>query len=350
MRFIKTFLSGDIFQRDFFQRNSLQRDFFQPNFLQSNKVAGKSTSGKLRVGILGTGKIGVDLLVKVQRSPWMECVIFSGRNLQSSGMSYATELGVSVSDKGINAFFEPRYRCDIVFDATSAANHVEHAQVFDRLGILAIDMTPSQIGECCVPALGMTEVLENRNISMISCGGQASIPIAQVLANSIPDVKKIAVKSIVSPNSVGPGTLANLDEYYHNTAEGLKKYTGVSAFDVELMVDEINPETRMLTSITAFCGLVDPARLELPLMAMLEKIQAYVPGYKLEAGPHLVDGGIRVELSVEGLGDYLPKYAGNLDIINCAAIAVAEHYAQVVLASRQAKSMVRSHRSLQLEY
>jgi len=341
MQFIKALLSGDF----------LQRSFLQSNFLQGNKSESDGVSGRLRVGIIGTGKIGVDLLVKVRRSPWMECVIFSGRNLQSSGMSYAAEMGVPVSDQGINAFFEPRYRCDIVFDATSAANHIEHAQIFDRLGILAIDMTPSQIGECCVPALGMREVLENKNISMISCGGQSSIPVAQVLANAIPGIQKMAVKSIVSPNSIGPGTLANLDEYYHNTKAGLKKYTGVNDFDVELFVDEVNPETRMLTSVTAYCNALDIDALQAPLMAMLQKIQTYVPGYKLEGQPVVIDGGVRVDLSVEGLGDYLPKYAGNLDIINCAAIAVAEHYAQAVLAARQAKKpLIRHHRNLQLEY
>lgn len=341
MQFIKALLGGDFLQRSFSQRNSAP----------SNHRGNESASGRLRVGIIGTGKIGVDLLVKVRRSPWMECVIFSGRNLQSTGMSYAAELGVPVSDQGINAFFEPRYRCDIVFDATSAANHIEHAQVFDKLGILAIDMTPSQIGECCVPALGMNEVLENKNISMISCGGQSSIPVAQVLAKTIPNVQRISVKSIVSPNSIGPGTLANLDEYYHNTKAGLKKYTGINDFEVELLVDEVNPETRMLTSVTAYCDALDVEVLRLPLMTMLQHIQAYVPGYKMESDPVVVDGGVRIDLSVEGLGDYLPRYAGNLDIINCAAIAVAEHYAQTVLSSRQTKqSSVHHHRNLQLEY
>lgn len=331
MQFIKALLNGD--------------------FLRANKGVDESASSRLRVGIIGTGKIGLDLLIKVRRSPLMECVIFSGRNLQSPGMVYAAELGVPVSDQGINAFFEPRYRCDIVFDATSAANHTEHAQIFDRLGILAIDMTPSQIGECCVPALGMNEVLENKNISMISCGGQSAIPVARTLAQTIPGVTKIAVKSVVSPNSIGPGTLANLDEYYYNTKAGLKKYTGVAEFDVELSVDEVNVETRMLTSVTAFCESVDLDALQMPLKVMLEKIQAYVPGYKLEGEPVLVDGGVRVDLSVEGLGDYLPKYAGNLDIINCAAIAVAEHYAQAVLLSHASKKSLISHKhKMQLEY
>jgi acetaldehyde dehydrogenase (acetylating) len=331
MQFIKALLSGE--------------------FSQKENDINENVSKRLRVGILGTGKIGVDLLVKVRRSPWMECVIFSGRNLQSSGMTYAAELGVKVSDQGINAFYSASNRCDIVFDATSAANHVQHAQVFDELGILAIDMTPSQIGECCVPALGMSEVLENKNISMISCGGQSSIPVAQVLAKSIAGVTKIAVKSIVSPNSIGPGTLANLDEYYHNTKAGLRKYTGLSSFDVELLVDEINVETKMLTSVTAYARAVDMAALQVPLFEMLEKIQAYVPGYKFEGVPVSFDGGVRIDLSVEGLGDYLPKYAGNLDIINCAAIAVAEHYAQAFLMTQKTKMAGMEYEpNLQLEY
>lgn len=334
-----------------FIKSLLGSNFLQRGVSLKNKGMNEPVSDRLRVGIIGTGKIGIDLLIKVRRSPWMECVIFSGRNLHSTGMTYAAELGVPVSDQGINAFFEPRYRCDVVFDATSAAHHIEHAQVFDKLGILAIDMTPSQIGECCVPALGMGEVLENKNISMISCGGQSSIPIAKVLAKSIPGVQKIAVKSIVSPNSIGPGTLANLDEYYHNTKAGLRKYTGVQDFEVELLVDEINPETRMLTSVTAYCDTADIDALHLPLAEMLQQIQMYVPGYKMESGPIVVDGGIRVDLSVEGLGDYLPRYAGNLDIINCAAIAVAEYYAQATLTPKQVKTPVmRHHANLQLEY
>lgn len=305
---------------------------------------------KLTVGIIGTGKIGADLLAKVLRSSKLECVLFAGRNLDSAGMSYARDLGVKISDKGINAFLEPDNRCDIVFDATSAAYHKEHAKLFEELGILAIDMTPSQIGECCVPALGMQDALEHRNISMISCGGQCSIPIANVLARSIPGVKKISVESTVSANSVGPGTLANIDEYYHNTKSGLRKYTNISEFDVALHVDKVNLETRMFTSVTAWCEGADLDALQGPLNEMLTRIQRYVPGYRLESAPRVVDGGVRVDLSVEGLGDYLPKYAGNLDIINCAAIAVAEHYATCVLEARKAQKIPDFKKRLQMEY
>ncbi len=306
---------------------------------------------KLAVGIIGTGKIGADLLAKVQRSTYLECVLFAGRNLDSPGMQYAQKLGVKISDKGINAFMDAANRCDIVFDATSAAYHKEHAKLFEELGILAIDMTPSQIGECCVPALGMYEALEHRNISMISCGGQSSIPIAQVLARCIPDVKKISVSSTVSANSIGPGTLANIQEYYHNTKAGLRKYTGVTDFDVALNVDDINLETRMFTSVTAWCDdVVDTQALQGPLNEMLMRIQAYVPGYRLESLPRVIDGGVRVDLSVEGLGDYLPKYAGNLDIINCAAIAVAEHYAACLLEANRKNKVPGFKHQLQVQY
>lgn len=329
MQFIKALLSGD---------------FFKPNVFKNNQ------DDKVRVGIIGTGKIGADLLAKVQRSPFLECVLFAGRNLDSAGMNYAAKLGVKVSDKGINAFLDQSNRCDIVFDATSAAYHKEHAKLFEELGILAIDMTPSQIGECCVPALGMQEAMQHRNISMISCGGQSSIPVAHILAKCIPDVKKISVSSIVSANSIGPGTLANIDEYYRNTKAGLHKYTGVNDFDVELHVDEVNLETRMFTSVTAWCDAADLDTLHGPLNEMLMRIQRYVPGYRLESSPLVIDGGIRIDLSVEGLGDYLPKYAGNLDIINCAAISVAEHYAKCLLDERHTQQAPAIKTGLQMEY
>lgn len=293
-------------------------------------------SPRISVGIIGTGKIGTDLLVKVQRSPVLDCILFSGRNLASEGMQYAAKLGVTVSDKGIDAFTTPSTPCDIVFDATTAEYHQEHAAIFKKLGIFTIDMTPSYIGECCVPALGLSEIKHNHNISMISCGGQSAIPIAAVLANYIPTISAIEVRSIVSARSIGPGTLANIEAYYQNTKAGLFKYTGIANLFVDLQVDNLNLETKMYTTITAKTDFNDIHILKAPLYAILKKVQTYVPGYRLEAEPIIEADGIRIELSVEGAGDYLPKYAGNLDIINCAAIAVAEEFAQSLLHERLA--------------
>ncbi len=287
------------------------------------------SNSKVKVGILGTGKIGTDLLIKVMRSNTLECTLFAGRNIRSPGMQKAASLNIPVSDRGINAFIRGNYECDIVFDATTAASHLEHAQVFKRLGIFAIDMTPSQIGECVVPAIEMESIQAHRNISMISCGGQSSIPIAYMLSLMLPEVKKIKISSTVAADSIGPGTLANIDEYYSNTRSGVTKYTSVRNVDIDLIVDNSNASTEMKTSIYAEGDIYDVDSLFAPLEEMIFRVQKYVPGYKLERRPVREANGVRIDISVQGLGDYLPKHAGNLDIINCAAIAVAEEFAKV---------------------
>lgn len=307
--------------------NSLIKQFGNKN----QRDMKNSSIRKINVGILGTGKIGTDLLVKVLRSPYLECVMFSGRNYDSEGMQFAAKLDVPLSDQGIVAFTQPDLQCDLVFDATSAAYHTEHAMILQGLGILAVDMTPSQIGECCVPAIRLDEVYENDNISMISCGGQSSIPLAHVFSKCLPGIEKIEVSSHVSADSIGPGTLANIDEYYRNTKAGLAKYTGLKDFVVELLVDEINRQTRMFTRITAWVkdeSVVDLNLLSSEINLMVQKVQTYVPGFQMEVMPFLDGQQISLIISVEGAGDYLPKFAGNLDIINCAAIAVAEEFAK----------------------
>ncbi len=317
------YLLGDVdmsflwFDKGFFSREN-----------KNNLKSFGSSPSKLKVGILGTGKIGTDLLVKVLRSSNLECILFSGRNLQSEGMQYAASLGVPVSDKGIYAFINDNYRCDVVFDATSAAYHIEHALILEELGTLAIDMTPSQIGECVVPAIGMDEVHQHTNISMISCGGQASIPIAYVMSTVLPEISNLSVSSTVSSDSIGPGTLANIEEYYKNTRTGLSKYTGVAEISVELLVDDVNVKNKMSTTVIAKTTFNDLDLFKQALNSMLSKVQEYVPGYSLESVSYDETDGLKVVISVEGLGDYLPKYAGNLDIINCAAIAVAEKHAE----------------------
>jgi len=289
---------------------------------------------RLRVGILGTGKIGVDLLIKVRRSNWLECVLFSGRNLQSDGMRYAASLGVPVTDKGIEAFKDPKLKCDLVFDATSASAHKEHAPVLAALGMVAIDMTPSQIGDACVPALGMESLQGRRNISMISCGGQSSIPLAHVLFQQLEQVSEISVCSRVAPDSIGPATLVNIQEYYANTRAGLRKYTGDIPIKVELLVDEKKRDTPMINTIrVATSTSVNRDQLITELEKMVNRVQAYVPGYRLISGPNVGNGFVELVVQVEGAGDYLPRFAGNLDIINCAALAVAEDFARNQLRS-----------------
>ncbi len=194
---------------------------------------------KLRIGILGTGNIGTDLLIKVLRSDLLECVAFVGRNLNSTGMRKALELGVPISDKSINAFISGLFDVDLVFDATSAALHQKHAPpIFKELGILAIDMTPSQVGDLCVPAINLADCRESMNLNMITCGGQSSLPIAHTLKETVPDISYIEVVSAISSSSAGPGTRANLDEYINNTEAALLHFTGCDSAKVIL---NLNP-------------------------------------------------------------------------------------------------------------
>jgi acetaldehyde dehydrogenase len=287
-------------------------------------------SGKLRVGILGTGNIGTDLLIKIQRSPLLECVIFVGRNLNSMGMRKALELGVNISDKSINAFLDSSLNVDLVFDATSAAQHVIHAEFFKEHNILAIDMTPSQVGKLCVPAINADECVGAENLNMITCGGQASLPIAYALKLAAPRISYLEVVSAVASKSAGPGTRANLDEYIKNTEAALIMFTGCSEVKAILNLNPAQPCIDMQTTIFATVDECNLDEVKRTVDLYVKKLQTYVPGYRVVVGPTFESGRLMVTVRVSGLGDYLPSYAGNLDIINCAAIAMAENYAEGV--------------------
>lgn len=285
-------------------------------------------SKKVKVAILGSGNIGTDLLIKILRSEYLECSIFVGRNLSSPGMKKAADLGVRISDKSIEAFKSEPDICDIVFDATSASFHKVHAPVFKELGMLAIDMTPSQVGDICVPAINKNDCLKSGNLNMITCGGQASIPLAYVLKKYIPAIESIEAVSAIASRSAGPGTRANLDEYIANTEKGLRFFSGCDQVKAIINLNPANPCIDMQTSVFAKVDDCDVSVLEKPLKEMELEIQKYVPGYKIVVAPVFENGRIMVMVRVKGLGDYLPSYAGNLDIINCAAIAMAEEFAK----------------------
>lgn len=282
---------------------------------------------KLKIGILGSGNIGTDLLIKALRSEYLNCTIFVGRNLNSPGMQKAMELGVKISDKSIDAFLENPNICDLVFDATSAAYHKKHAKIFKNLDIKVIDMTPSQVGSICVPAINGNECLEKNNINMITCGGQASIPIAYTLKKVFPEIGYMEIVSIISSRSAGPGTRANLDEYIYNTENGAMQLTGCKNIKAIINLNPATPCIDMQTTIYALIGECDINKLTIPLDKMVQQIQSYVPGYRIAIKPVFENGRIIVMVRVKGYGDYLPKFAGNLDIINCAAISMAEKYA-----------------------
>lgn len=282
---------------------------------------------KLKVGIVGTGKVGTDLLVKVLRSPLLECKVFSGRNSKSEGIAIANELGVTTSCDSIQAIIDRSSDLDLVFDATSANDHKVHAPIIERLGLLAIDLTPANVGFACVPSLNLDGIRNKKNINMVTCGGQASVPMAEVLSRCLSGITRIEVHSTLAADSIGPATIANIDNYYHVTKETLRQHTGVDDISVELVSDDSPKQPVMLTTIRAYSDNAPSFRLMRELENRVSQVQKYVPGYALDRRPHYEKGYIELAIRVRGQGDYLPEYAGNLDIINCAAIASAEDIA-----------------------
>lgn len=283
---------------------------------------------KIKVAILGSGNIGTDLLIKALRSPYMECRAFVGRNLSSPGMAKAQSLGVPVSADSISFFEKHPDGCELVFDATSAKDHALHAPILERLGMVVIDMTPARIGPMCVPAVNIQESLNHMNVNMVTCGGQASIPVAYALGQTQKNIDYIEVVSSIASRSAGPATRRNLDEYIQTTEEGLKRFSGAKRTKAILNLNPAQPCINMQTTLFAKVAEPDLERLKPHLEAIVNQIQQYVPGYEILVGPTVENGRIVVMVRVRGLGDYLPAYAGNLDIINCAAIAMAEEYAK----------------------
>jgi acetaldehyde dehydrogenase (acetylating) len=284
---------------------------------------------KLKVAIIGSGNIGTDLLIKVNRSEYLECVLFVGRNLSSPGMAKALALGVRVSDESINAIIKNADGIDLVFDATSAKDAIKHWGIIEKLGKLVIDMTPTKIGALCVPAVNLNEIIGKKNINMITCGGQASIPMAYAIGKSQKNIQYIEVVSSIASRSAGPATRLNLDEYVDTTEQGIKIFANVPNAKAILNLNPAEPCIDMQTTIFAKIDDPDMDLLLTEIEKMLSIIQSYVPGYCLLVPPIYENGRIVIMVKVQGLGDYLPKFAGNLDIINCAAIAVAENFSKV---------------------
>jgi acetaldehyde dehydrogenase len=287
-----------------------------------------SKNSKMKVAILGSGLIGTDLLIKIQRSDYLECSAFIGRNLQSRGMAKAASLGVKISDQSIDAIVKDPGICDLVFDATSASGHAQHAPIFKKLGKIAIDLTPAKIGPMCIPAVNLSECRNSDNVNMVTCGGQASIPLAYVIGQTHKGVQYIETVSTIASRSAGPATRANLDEYIGTTEKGLQQFSGAAKTKAILVLNPALPCINMQTTVFAKLSDPDMPALTAGVKEMVAKIKHYVPGYDLVVPPTYENGRVMMMIRVKGLGDYLPSYAGNLDIINCAAIAAAEEFAK----------------------
>ncbi|MDD3138569.1 MAG: acetaldehyde dehydrogenase (acetylating) [Lachnospiraceae bacterium] len=287
------------------------------------------TPKKVKVGIIGTGNIGTDILLKlIKRSEILECGMFTGRNPDSKGIKIANEMGITTSTDSIKAIENHPECCDIVFDATSAEVHKTNAPILKRLGKFAIDLTPAHVGKMCVPVLNLDECIYEDNVNLITCGGQATTPIAYAISKIHPETKYIEIVATIASKSAGAGTRNNIDEFTQATRDALTEFTGIDNAKAIIVLNPAEPPITMHNTVYALIDNPNIDAIRKSVHEMEMKIRKYVPGYKIIMEPTYENGRITTTLQVVGLGDYLPKYSGNLDIITCAAIEIAEYYAQ----------------------
>ncbi len=283
---------------------------------------------KVKVGIIGTGNIGTDILMKIQRSEILECGIFAGRNPDSSGIRIAKEMGIKTSIDSIHAIEDDPDCCDIVFDATSASVHRINAPILKQLGKFAIDLTPACVGKKCVPVLNMQECMQEDNVNLITCGGQATIPIVYAISRVHPETRYFEIVATIASKSAGAGTRNNIDEFTQATRDALTEFSGIDNTKAIIVLNPAEPPITMHNTIYALIDDPNMEQIRRNVKEMEERIRQYVPGYKIVMEPVYENGRVTTSLQVIGLGDYLPKYSGNLDIITCAAIEIAENYAR----------------------
>ena len=282
----------------------------------------------LNIAILGSGKIVIDLLCKVIKSKYLTCKLVAGRNLKSEGLVFAKKKGFDVSDKGIDSIIKIKDNIDLVFDATSAADHIGHWEILKKNNINVIDMTPSNIGHPIIPTINLDHALVNKNINMVSCGGQSSIPlihtVKKILGNN---VKYIELVSSIASISAGPATRINIDEYITNTALAIKKFSANKINKVILILNPAEPPIYMQTTLSFLLqdDSINLKYLTRNLYSTIDRVKEYLPGYRLAFDPKIIEKRLVIMIKVIGNGDYLPEFSGNLDIINAAAIKVAEH-------------------------
>ncbi len=293
---------------------------------------------KIRCALIGSGNIGTDLIYKIQRSEVLEPVWMVGIDPASEGLARARDMGLKTTAEGVDGLL-PHVLEDniqIAFDATSAYVHAENSRKLNELGVLMVDLTPAAIGPLCVPPVNLkahAEKLE-MNVNMISCAGQATIPVVHAVSR-IQSVGYAEIVASLASKSIGPGTRANLDEFTYTTSNALEKVGGARKGKALAIINPAEPPMIMRNTISCLTDEEpDQDRITASILEMIGEVQKYVPGYRLVNGP-LFDGNkVVVFMEVAGLGDYLPTYAGNLDIMTAAATRTAEMFAEEILAGK----------------
>ncbi len=294
----------------------------------------------LPVAIIGSGNIGTDLMYKLERSDLLDLVAVIGIDPKSDGLARAAARGYEAPHTGIDWVAENPDAVKLVFDATSAYVHRKHDEVLSGLGIIGVDLTPAAIGPKVIPSVNLTEHLEKRNVNMVTCGGQATTPMVYAVRRAIDHLPYAEMVSTVSSKSAGPGTRQNIDEFTRTTAKALEEIGGATIGKAIIILNPAEPPILMRN--TVFAGLPEGSDHDAVIDSIYEmekSVAQFVPGYRLknrpviEEGPFNTPGGVVphravVLLEVEGAGDYLPTYAGNLDIMTAAALRVGEAFAE----------------------
>ncbi len=289
----------------------------------------------MKVGIIGSGNIGTDLMIKVSRtSKLLEMGALAGVDADSEGLARARRMGVPVTDQGVDGLLAMKAFDDIrvVFDATSAKAHVRNAEALRPHGKKVIDLTPAAIGPYIVPVVNLDEHAEAPNLNMVSCGGQATIPMVAAV-NRISKVHYAEIVSSIASKSAGPGTRANIDEFTQTTARAIEKVGGATRGKAIIVLNPAEPPLIMRNTVFCFTDDVDRDEVAASVKRMVEDVQSYVPGYRLKQEVQFENQtkGMKTSifLEVEGAGHYLPTYAGNLDIMTSAALKTAERLMEI---------------------
>lgn len=279
---------------------------------------------KIKVAVIGPGNIGTDLMFKIFRSRYLQMEMMVGI-VESEGIKRAQSLGIRTSTEGIKAILDDE-SIKIVFDATSAKAHLQHASLLKEAGKIAIDLTPAAVGPYVVPVVNLEELYDAPNLNMVTCGGQATVPIVYAI-NQVAGVRYAEIVAAIASKSAGPGTRQNIDEFTETTANALCALGGAKKGKAIIILNPAEPPIMMTDTIYVEVENPDEKAINDAVSKMVKEVQQYVPGYRLRVPP-IVDGNkVTAITEVEGAGDFLPKYAGNLDIITAAAVTVAEKLA-----------------------